>query len=252
MKKLFALMTCIVLLFGCENNEPVELVINIDRDFEYIPKGFPLGLSTGQTSASALQTAPHEILSKEPEYKSEEVLYGFLALGNTEDNEFTFVIDDLESETWIVHFDKNNNEDLTDDGPPLKNEGTGQFAAILSLEVPVLLQSGDRLSRQYRLWFWIKERGGRKYAKFYSRCHYRMNLNMGGQEYTAIVYEKSNHDALYQQSGIWIDLDRDQKLSEEEHFADGSIVIVDSRHYVIRLDYLDAKNSIEQINKPIT
>ena len=237
MQKLFALMICIILLFGCAKKS-FELVINIDRDFEYIPKGWPLGLSVGQTSVPALNTSPHGLLSKEPEYKSEEVLYGFLALGNAEDNEFTFVLDDLESENWIVYFDKNNNEDLTDDGPPLKNQGTGKFANILSLEVQVLLQSGDRLSREYKLWFWVNERDGHKYPKFYSRCHYRKNLNIGGQEYTAIVYEMFNHDVLYQQSGIWIDLNRDQKLNEEkEHFADGSTVFVDSRHYVIRLDY---------------
>ncbi len=237
MKKLFALMICTVPLFGCAKKS-LELEINIDGDFEYIPKGWPLGLSGGQTSGRALNTTPHELLSKEPEYKSEEVLYGFLALGNAEDNKFTFVIDDLESETWIVYFDKNNNEDLTDDVAPLKNEGTGKFATILSLEVPVLLKSGDRLSRQYKLWFWVKERGGDKYPKFYSRCHYRKNLNIGKQEYIAIVYEMRNHDVLYQQDGIWIDLDRDQKLNkEEEHFTDGATVLVDGRPYVIRLDY---------------
>lgn len=244
MKKLFGLMICIVLLSGCAKKSR-EIVINIDRDFEYIPKGWPLGLSPRQPSApslktipQSLKTTPHELLSKEPEYESEEVLYGFLTLGNAEDDEFTFVLDDLESETWIVHFDKNNNEDLTDDGVPLKNQGTGKFATILSLEVPVLLQSGERLSRQYKLWFWIKERDDGKYLKFYSRCHYRKDLRIGKQEYTAIVYEMFNHDALYQQSGIWIDLDRDGKLNEKkEHFADGSTIVVDGRDYVIVLNY---------------
>jgi len=222
---------------------PGAIFVNVDRDFKYVPKGSPLGLSFRQTAASALKATPYERLSKEPQYKSRKVQYGFLKLGNARDNKFTFVIDDLESDTWIGYFDKNNNEDLTDDGPPLTNQGPGKFATILALEVPVSYPRKRKpVSRPYNLWFLIKDDA----AKFYSRCHYTGHVEVGevitrrwtDKKYTAIVYEMFKHDALYLESGIWIDLDRDGKLDKEkEHFANDATLKMDGKDYTIRLKY---------------
>ena len=58
------------------------------------------------------------------------------------------------------------------------------------------------------------------------------------KKYTAIVYEMFKHDALYRESGIWIDLDRDGKLDKEkEHFANGATLNMDGKDYTIRLNY---------------
>jgi len=222
---------------------PGAIFVNVDRDFKYVPKESPLGLPFRQTAASALKKTPYERLSREPQYKSQKVQYGFLKLGNAKDNKYTFVIDDLESDTWIGYFDKNNNEDLTDDGPPLKNQGSGKFATMLALEVPVVFPRKRKpVNRPYNLWFSINNDG----AKFYSRCHYTGHVEVGevitrtwtDKKYTAIVYEMFNHDALYRESGIWIDLDRDGKLDKEkEHFANGATLKTDGKDYTIRLNY---------------
>ena len=214
------------------------IVVNVDRDFKYVPRGSPLGLSFGQTAAAALKRTSYERLSKEPQYMSQKVRYGFLELGNA-----TFVMDDVESDTWIGYFDKNNNEDLTDDGPPLMSQNSGKFATTLALKVPILLPGGAKpVSRPYNLWFFIKNDG----AKFYSRCHYTGHVTIEevitrrwiDRKYTAIVYEKFDHDALYRESGIWIDLDGDGKLDKDkEHFADGATLKMDGKDYTIRLDY---------------
>jgi hypothetical protein len=210
------------------------LIINLDRDFDYVPKAPPLGLHTGQTVAPALKEKPCERLTKEPAYKSRKVQYGFLTLGNAEDNRFSYVVDDLESDTWIVHFDRNNNNDLTDDGAPLKNQGSGKFSTKLELEVPVVLPSGDAFSRPCHLWFFINDGGPR----FYSRCHYGGDIRIKGKKYPALVYEKLDHDILYQDSGIWIDLDRDGEMDKEkEHFENGSVLEVEGNDPVLRLDY---------------
>lgn len=228
--------------FG-EQAGPGAIVVNVDRDFQYVPKGWPLGLTVGQTAASALKETPYERLSREPQYKSQKVQYGFLKLGNARDNKFTFVIDDLENDTWIGYFDKNNNEDLTDDGPPLTSQGSGKFATILSLEVPVVLPGKRKpVSRPYKLWFFINSGG----AKFYSQCHYTGHVEPGevitrtwiDKKYTAIVYEMFKHDALYLESGIWIDLDGDGKLDKaKEHFENGATVNMGGKDYTIRLNY---------------
>ena len=228
--------------FG-EQAGPGAIVVNVDRDFKYVPKGWPLGLTVGQTAASALKETPYERLSREPQYKSQKVQYGFLKLGNARDNKFTFVIDDLENDTWIGYFDKNNNEDLTDDGPPLTSQGSGKFATILALEVPVVLPGKRKpVSRPYNLWFFINSGG----AKFYARCHYTGHVEIGevitrtwiDKKYTAIVYEMFKHDALYLESGIWIDLDGDGKLDKaKEHFENGATVNMGGKDYTIRLNY---------------
>jgi hypothetical protein len=49
-----------------------------------------------------------------------------------------------------------------------------------------------------------------------------------------------NHDALYHESGLWIDLNGDGKLDmnkSEEHFQDGAILSVEGKEYVLNLDY---------------
>ena len=125
----------------------------------------------------------------------------------------------------------------------MKNQGPGKFATILALEVPVVLPGKRKpVSRPYNLWFFINSGG----AKFYSRCHYTGHVEIGevitrrwtDKKYTAIVYEMFDHDVLYRESGIWIDLDGDGKLDKEkEHFADGATLKMDGKDYTIRLNY---------------
>ncbi|MHC4484656.1 MAG: LamG domain-containing protein [Planctomycetota bacterium] len=216
---------------------PEEIVINIDKDFEYVPQGWPLGLSVGQTPAVGLSAEPYEALGKEPEYGSGQVLYGYIPLGNSNDPKISFAVDTSSINNWLLYVDTNNNEDLTDDGPPRENEGTGKLAALISLNVEVISASDEKIIRPYYLWFWITES---ELPLFYTRCHYRSQISIGEEQYTAIVYEYRNHDALYQESGLWIDLNRDGKLEgdkPEEHFQDGAVISINGKEYVLILNY---------------
>ncbi|MHC4595125.1 MAG: LamG-like jellyroll fold domain-containing protein [Planctomycetota bacterium] len=212
-----------------------EIIINIDKDFEYVPQGWPLGLSVSQTPAVGLSAKPYEALGKESEYGSGQVLYGYIPLGNSNDANISFAVDTSSINNWVLYVDTNNNEDLTDDGPPRENEGTGKLAALISLHVEVISASGETIVRPYQLWFWLTES---EFPRFYTRCHYRSQIPIGEEQYTAIAYEFKNHDALYQESGLWIDLNRDGKLNEsEEHFQDGAIISVRGKQYILRLNY---------------
>jgi hypothetical protein len=191
-------------------------------------------------------------LKKEPAYRATNVLYGYLPLGNAPDNKFSFVIDDLDQETWSVWVDTNNNNDLTDDGPPLRNEGTGQLAATVNLEVQVITPANERIRRPYQLWFWVNERQPEgefqtdspdevdraKTPRFYATCHYEGEVSIQGESYTVIAFETRNHDALYRANGLWIDLNRDGKLDEKtEHFGHRAPLRVGDKKYELRLDY---------------
>ena len=225
-----------LLLYGCSKRPKVaEITINIDKDFEYVPKGSPLGLSVRQTPAIGLNAKPYETLLKEPKYGSNQIRYGYIPLGNSQDPNVSFAVDSSEGGKWVIYVDTNNNEDLTDDGPPHINQGTGKLAALISLNVEVISVSGKKIIRPYQLWFWL---GKSDSPRFYARCHYRSQIKIGPEKYTAIAYEFKKHDALYQESGLWIDLNKDGKLEESlEHFLNDATISIMDKQYILELNY---------------
>jgi hypothetical protein len=209
------------------------LTINIDKDFDYIPSGWPMGLSVGYTDTSVLSDTPFKPFSREPSYRSYLPKYGYLTLGNSRDNRISFVIDYLDQTTWWVWFDVNNNGDLTDDGPgltPHDNPGVN-----VSFNVPVITAS-ESLKRPYRIWFWITDKNGTLFPRYYAVCHYRKKLDIGGRNYDAVVFEKFGHNALYRNSGLWIDLNGDGKLDKKrEHFSNNAVVTTGGRKFRLKM-----------------
>ena len=228
---------------------PVEpsgdvLHVDIHRDFAYQPTGWPMGLSVGQTEARGLDTRPLENLRAEPEYASPEVLYGYVRLGNGSDPQYTFVVDQREQPTWVLWFDGNNNEDLTDDGPPLPNRGTGKLAATLSTEVEVVAEDGRVLLLPYQLWLWVNDGSYSSEfvkpltARFYGTCHYAGRVALAGEVFAAVAYEEQNHDALFAESGLWIDWNGDGKLDRHtERYLDGERLRRGEESWLLSLDH---------------
>ncbi len=215
-----------------------EIAVNIDAGFTYVPEGWPMGLAVGETNAAPLSPEPYETYIAEPTYRSLQPLYGYIVLGNATDNRFGFVVDDLEQDNWILHFDANNNNDLTDDGEPMGNEGTGKFAALASVASVAIVAGQETITRPYEFWIWIIEQSGIQEIRFYPRCHYRGELSLSGKTYQAIAFEIIHQDAMYLESGLWIDLNGNEMLDEEnEHFENGDAVKSDGKEYTLRLDY---------------
>lgn len=196
-----------------------ELQVNIYKDFQYVNQGWPLGLPVGQTRLPALTNRPQETLKAEPRYQDPQPLYGYFALSNAPDWRYSFVIDRT---IWALYVDKNNNEDLTDDGPPAFNQGTGNLATALSLQLELIAPDGSAINQPYDLWFWYNEK--EQGAYFYPRFYYSGNLKIGGEIYSAYAYQQFHHIGISRESGIWIDLNRDKKLDQMEHFYDGSLI----------------------------
>ena len=229
----------IFFIFSCGRAKPKEILVDIDRDFDYMDKGGPMGLSSGQTQGIGLEDQPFEVLKKEPAYNSNKVMYGYIKLGNGEDQKYSFAVDDMDKDHWVIYFDANNNEDLTDDGPAHRNQGSGKMATTISLKVELKSLSDEKFIRPYNFWIWIKELRGKPIPKFYSRCHHKGQITVkGGEKYTAVAFEKSNHDALYRESGLWIDMNKDGKLDKEtENFKNVSTVRFGKNEYILRLAY---------------
>lgn len=212
-----------------------KIRLDLYRDFSYVPEGWPMGLSVGQTPAGGLSTLPYERLIREPRYRSSKVLYGYLPLGNGSDQQISFVLDETDRPNWAAYVDRNNNEDLTDDGGPYRNEGTGTFAASISMMIEILTSSG-KFTQPYDLWMWVV--ADQQSARFYARCHYAAKLFIDNRLYDMIAFEQFEHNGLYRESGVWIDLNQDQQLDEtQEHFSDGDIVSIGSRAFQLELLY---------------
>ena len=208
------------------------LKLNLDLGFDYRSEGFPMGLAAGQSDAEPTSTRPCKTLSAEPAYHSKPVYYGYMRLGNAEDNRFVFVVDDIETPTWVGYFDRNNNGDLTDDGPSVIISQNVEF------DVAVVLSNGKTVHRPYKIWQWGNSEAGKPGLRFYSVCHYEAKLHINGKIITAVAFEQYNHDGLYHDDGIWLDLNGDNRMDEKmELFKDGSTVTVNGRSLLVKLDY---------------
>lgn len=207
----------------------LTLILDIYRDFEYVPEGWPLGLGVFQTDTPPLTPGPQESQLKEPRYKSSKPLYGYLPLGNAADNKFTFVIEDTDAKDWSGYFDRNNNGDLTDDGPAVV------ISSNVDFEVEVVLPSGNTVKSPYRIWQWGHRDGGVPGLRFYAVCHYRARTAINGKPVTAVAFDMQDHDALYKNDGIWLDLNQNNSLEENERFNSGDTVTVNGEPVRIRV-----------------
>ncbi len=230
----FSLALCLAIPAA---NAQQQLVVDIYSQFTYVKKGFPLKLGTGHTNAGGLAGKPYEELKRQPKYLSKRVLHGYLPLGRGPDRRVSFVLDDLDNANWSIWIDRNNNEDLTDDGGPIRNQGSGKMAAAFDVMIDV---AGKRDTRQrpYRVWFFVNEKDGEFRPRFYARCYYGAWIRIGAERYQAIAFENRGHDGLFKGDGLWIDLDHNGKLDRaSEHFPDGAKVTFGDYTYTLKLAY---------------
>jgi len=216
------------------------LTLDLDRDFEYVPRGWPMGRSAGQTTLPPLSTEPRSPLVLPAGRSQQDLLFGQIVLGNAEDNRFDFALASDDGR-WAMHVDADNDEDLSDDGPPLYNEGTGPILATsLELDVDVRLDGSGSVSRPYALWIWFRESSSRTtpYGRMYARHHYRGAVELGGERYDATAFERNGHDALLKDDGVCIDLSRDGECQEDDElYFHGDVIRLTGGDVRLVLDY---------------
>ena len=198
-----------------------------------------MGRSVGQTSLPPLgRRAPEGVRGLGA--VSGEVYYGTIPLGNTDDIGVDYALVDADGD-WSLFLDSNNNEDFSDDGPAKGNEGSGPLLATsASIDATVVRDDGSRAVRPYALWIWFPEasEGRPGTPRFYARHHYRGRVSIGTETFNATVFEHADHDGLYRESGVCLDLNRDAICQEDlELFRDGQVVTAVGAEVSLRLGY---------------
>lgn len=181
-------------------------VVDITQDLTYTGNELPPDLSWGQTSL-ATDSQPAEKGLKEPPSVPGPKLYGHFRLGNSEDPIYSFLIQDHK-----FYLDRNNNEDLSDDGDP-GGEGSGSVA----VEVDLIAGDGQRRKSPYQIWYFFN--GYMNGYRFYTRCFYTGELSLNGLTVKALAFESQNHNGRWRDDGIWLDLNQNGHFDKEEHFA---------------------------------
>jgi hypothetical protein len=135
---------------GAAGSASIEITItnvidvNIDYDFEYIAEGAPPEITFGETNAASFSDTPVEKLKEPADYgRFHFQRYSYFKMGNSQDSVYSFVLNTNYEDFFEFYVDSNNNEDLTDDGGPIANQGqSGYFGAPVSLTVDVITDSG--------------------------------------------------------------------------------------------------------------
>lgn len=173
---------------------------------------------------------PPQII-REPHYSGTQRRYGYLKLGIPAKT-YCFALDRVVGSHPVMYFDKNGNKDLTDDGPPLVNRGTGFFATTISIPAKqVLLRySGSKI---FDIWFNMREKnwnsGG---ASHYSRTQMKGYVMLGNRKYLAYLADRGVNDADFSNDGIYLDKNRDGDIdSGSEHIRHGLAVEVNGAKY---------------------
>lgn len=192
------------------------------------------GLSLGawEPFTDPLFDARPEGIAKEPDYSGKNRRYGHLTLGTENNKIYYFVLDQIEDVHPVLYFDRNHNGDLSDDGSPLMNKGTGRFAAEIVLpirEVMPALKKDD----SFKIWFFINEASWEKgFASHYSRTKLKGYLSIGGRKVLAVIAEHKVKDADFTNDGIYIDGNGDSKINPRtEYVPQGRAVRIDGKSY---------------------
>lgn len=219
-----------------ETIEPASVLEAIRLDLS-IGIGFrPVGFKIGAVpKAIKLSEKPPPQIRRLPKFTSPYQRYGKIILANG--LEFNFALD-LVSIDYQMYLDRNRNGDLSDDGPPLNNDGRIKFAG--GLNFPLKVVSGvPELDGEYKIWIYTKQDSWQRWEMLYfSMTQLRGELVLSGKRYTAFLADNGPVDGDYRNDGVNIDLDGDGKIEREtEFFPDGSLARIDGVNYLFRVTH---------------
>jgi len=220
------------------------LTLDLDRDFQYVDQGWPMSRAAAQTELPRLMERPPPGLQLPLEVRRVDgatTWYGSLPLGNADQRGFAFALH-RGGDGWERYVDADADRDLTNDGPPLRNVGTGDvLAANATVAVRVVRDSGEATIRPYALWVWFDDDddgGPEMRGRMYAVHHWAGRIAVGGETFDVTAFEKARHDALFRDAGVCIDLSRDGACDEgRELFFDGDVVPFGSRNVRLRLPH---------------
>ncbi len=180
------------------------------------------GSATSDSLNIKLTKKKYNGINAEPDYSGMVQWYGYMDLGNRHNRRFYLVLDLQRDETFVMYFDKNKNGNLTDDGKPLLNKGSGDggpggFARQLSIPWPILIENSP-FEGDFNIWFFSNKSGwGRgNRVSHYSQTQLEGRLSIAGNEYMVLLVDKGYNDADLTNDGVRIDLNGNDKIDRDE------------------------------------
>ncbi|MFN8575963.1 MAG: hypothetical protein U0354_03825 [Candidatus Sericytochromatia bacterium] len=149
--------------------------------------------------------------------------YSYFLIGNSTDNVIT-IGSKKEKNYETLYIDQNNNQKLSDE-KPIKIYNN---QLICDIKLPLNIVGERNIKGQYNI---CLQKQNDKLSYFPSSYYYK-ELNINENSYKALVIEHAdydnNMDGIYQNSGVWIDINLDNRFTDDEHFSNGDILLIDS------------------------
>lgn len=208
--------------------ESLQLDVSISKGFR--PVGFKIA---AVPQAIKLTAKPISRVHRLPRFSAPKQKYGLIKLARG--LEFGFAID-LSASGYKMYLDRNLNGDLSDDGPPLINQGRSLFASRLSFPLKVVAGIPS-LKGEYQIWIYTNpDSWQRGEMLFYSMTQLRGELLLKGKRYTAFLADNGPVDGNYHNDGINIDLDGNGKIDRAAEFFPGTgPALIDNVSYTFRI-----------------
>jgi len=206
------------------NVERITLSVSVD----FGPVTMEIAAKSGRQS-KLTEKPPKEIIKK-PDFKGTRQRYGKLTLGTQPDKTYCFVLDIQTDGSPVLYFDKNRNGNLADDGPPLKNKGSGVFATTVSIPIRRLIKEYDRKAN-FNIWIYTKNWPEPTFHH-YSRTQMKGRVYLNGKTYLAYIAERDLNDADFTNDGLYLDIDQNDKIdSQTEWIGPGEKIVIDGKAY---------------------
>lgn len=218
------------------------VAIDLDRDLRYVDAGFPMQRAANQTVLPPLTRRLPVGVSLPLELRRTdggERWFGSIPLGHDDGVGVDYALRH-DGDGWRLWIDRNRDRDLSDDGPPLGNQGSGDvLAATVELRAVVRTEAGEERTRPYAAWVWFDATpDGGMTGRMYAVHHWAGRIVVGSDTVEVTAFEKARHDGLFRDAGVCVDANRDGRCDERTELAlDGDQIVVAGRTLRIRLRY---------------
>ena len=169
---------------------------------------------------------------REPDYRGSIRKYGTMKPGTTKKNNFLFALDITPGGYAALYFDKNQNGDLTDDGPITNEEKSGTyFAGTLTLPFSSIM---DKVNfSEYRGSLWIDTVSwSRNRMCYFSATQLKGEVTIESTPYLVYIVDSRENEADYTNDGIYIDLNQDKRIDvKAEHVPPDGAAVINGKNY---------------------
>jgi len=206
-----------------------DIQLSFSQHFSLVKGDLPY--SSSPYSNQTTDTAPQSV-HQLPRFQGQGQRYGEFHWGSQGNTSYPFVFDLQGNATDknTLYIDLNQNGDLSDDGAPLRNTGSGVFAAALHLPSQQLFHRYQGLS-QFEIWIFINEaQYQRGYVGHYSRTQAKASIEIDGETYRVQIVDRGNNDADFRNDGVYIDANQDGSMDTKgEYVSPGEAIFIGGR-----------------------